>query len=159
MLGDAIVRIKGAGGGAVRKEAGRPSAERSDRAGVKVVGAESAGADPTNGASSAEAAVAAGSRREAALGGRDHDEARASQPRPRPGFPPGSLALSLQPVDAAAAQARVLQVLGRARRVLRQPAPVVEVVGDSLRVEFALVPETPPSERALLEHKVRAAAR
>ena len=53
----------------------------------------------------------------------------------------------------------MLQLLGRDRRVLREPAPLVEVVDGGIDVAFALMPETPPGERALLEQKVREAAR
>lgn len=132
MLGEAIGRIRGAGGGEDLPDAAPPSAAPSDLAGVGP-------------AENSSGAMPSASPRPA--------------PSPGPGFPAGSVCWSLRARDGGAARERVLQLLGRDRRVLREPAPLVEVVDGGIDVAFALMPETPPGERALLEQKVREAAR
>lgn len=150
MLGEAIGKIKRADAGQVVPGATRPPATPP-------------AATVTNGASAADASsppvADSGDRGPLAGGERGDADVAPSGRRPRPGFPVGSVSWTLRVRDAHAAQARLLQLLGRDRRVLRQPAPVVEVAGDSLNVAFALIPETPAGERALLEQKLREAAR
>ena len=151
MLGEAIGKIKRADAGQVLPASTRSPVEPAAANQATVSSGASAA-----GASSPDAADA-GNR--APVSGAERGDADASGPRLRPGFPSGSVSWSLRVRDASAVQARLLQMLRRDRRVLRQPAPVVEVAGDSLNVAFAWMPETPAGERALLEQKLREAAR
>ena len=153
MLGEAIGKIKRADAGQVLPASTRPPAAPAAANQATVAsGASAAGASSPDAADPGDRAPVSGADR----GDADAD---ASGPRPRPGFPSGSVSWSLRVRDASAVQARLLQMLRRDRRVLRQPTPVVEVAGDSLNVAFAWMPETPAGERALLEQKLREAAR
>ena len=153
MLGEAIGKIKRADAGQVLPASTRPpAAPAAANQATAASGASAAGASSPD-------AADPGNRAPVSAADRGDADAEAPGPRPRPGFPSGSVSWSLRVRDAYAVQARLLQMLRRDRRVLRQPAPVVEVAGDSLNVAFAWMPETPAGERALLEQKLREAAR
>lgn len=76
----------------------------------------------------------------------------AAMPRPE------SITCRLPAADVAAAEGQILDLLGGDPRVLVQPAPRVERRNDAVEVSFALLPDLPPGERALLEQRLRDAA-